>query len=361
MEPPTTGYADDTGQRWARAVVMAALVATALYVMRPFLIPIAWAAILAYATWPMFERIEQGLGGRTTLGAIAMTLLIVLGVVVPATVLSLALAAEVQRTVGGTTINLQAVRESAIAWLNHVPLAGPRLAAQAAAFLADGQAAQNWALSKVGAWFGTATALAGGVGRVVVEVIVTLMTMFSLYRHGHVVGRQVETVMRRAGGERLAALLAPLGATVRAVTYGTLLTALVQGTLVMLGCWAAGLAAPVLLGALAGVLALTPVGPPLVYVPACIWLAVQGRYVAAGLLLAWGVAIVGSVDNVLRSWFLSGAARIPFLLGFFGLLGGLAAFGAIGLFLGPVSVALVLTLWREWAHGHPTAAPGAAE
>jgi predicted PurR-regulated permease PerM len=88
---------------------------------------------------------------------------------------------------------------------------------------------------------------------------------------------------------------------------------------------------------------------------------VQGRYIAAGLLLAWGVAIVGSVDNVLRSWFLSGAVRIPFLLGFFGLLGGLAAFGAIGLFLGPVSVALVLTLWREWAHGHPAAAPGAAE
>ncbi len=355
--PPPEPTAGDARQRWAQLVAAAVVVGVALYVMRPFLAPIAWAAILAYASWPLYQRVERMLGRRPTLAASFMTLLIVLGILVPAGLLSVALAAEVQRTFAGTRLNLATLPDSVMAWATALPLVGPELAARLGDVLADTQAAERWVLARLGSWAATVTSLAGDLGRLLLEAVVALVTAFTLYRHGHAVGAQVQAVMRRWGGERLVAMLTPLGATVRAVTYGTLLTAATQGMLVMLGCWAAGLKAPVLLGALAGLLSLTPIGSPLVYVPACIWLGVQGRYVAAGLLLAWGVLVVGSVDNVIRSWFLSGAVRIPFLLGFFGLLGGIAAFGAIGLFIGPVSVALVLTLWREWAAGPPPDAP----
>ena len=141
----------------------------------------------------------------------------------------------------------------------------------------------------------------------------------------------------------------PLGETIRAVMYGTLFAALSQGLLAMLGYWAAGLRAPVLLGALTALLALTPVGAALVYISASVWLLIDGRLAAGGLLLAWGVLVISLVDNVIRSWFLRGAVRVPFLLGFFGVLGGIAAFGAVGIFLGPIAIALLLALWREWA------------
>src|SRR5438132_1306788 len=107
--------------------------------------------------------------------------------------------------------------------------------------------------------------------------------------------------------------------------------------------------APVLLGALTALLALTPAGAALVYVSASVWLLLDGRLTAGGLLLAWGVVAVSMVDNIIRSWFLRGAVRVPFLLGFFGVLGGITAFGAVGIFLGPIAIALLLALWREWA------------
>src|SRR2546426_5978532 len=99
------------------------------------------------------------------------------------------------------------------------------------------------------------------------------------------------------------------------------------------------------LGALTALLALTPAGAALVYVSASVWLLLDGRLTAGGLLLAWGVVAVSMVDNIIRSWFLRGAVRVPFLLGFFGVLGGITAFGAVGIFLGPIAIALLLALW----------------
>jgi predicted PurR-regulated permease PerM len=322
-------------------------------VLRPFLAPIAWAAILAYASWPVFGAIEGLVGGRRTLAAAIMTVLMVLLVMVPAALISVALAAEVQSAYGWLRQNLASGPDSLVVTIGGlvraVPWIGPYLADRLNELLADPAVIERLVLARLGGWAGTIGSLAAGVGRGLFEAILILLTLFVFYRHGRGLIEQLERGARRLGGERMSAMLVPLGETVRAVTYGTLFTALAQGGLVMVAAWAVGLGAPVLIGAATGILAFTPFGPPLVYVPAAIWLAaVEGRYVAAGFLLAWGLVVVSSVDNVIRTWFLSGAARIPFLLGLFGLLGGVAAFGVIGLFVGPVAVALLLTLWREW-------------
>jgi predicted PurR-regulated permease PerM len=339
------------GQRRVELGAQLAILAAAALVLSPFAVPITWAAILAYASWPLFVRLERALGGRTGLAAPLMTLAIVLIVLVPAVLLSVALAAEVHRMVaeGGPGLPLGAMRDAVVEALRRVPVVGPTLADRLLGLWASPAAIQQWVVGQLGGLAAALGSAAGGLGRGGLDTLLTLLTLGFFYREGGHLGPKIRGLVGRLGGPGLQALLQPMGETVRAVMYGTLLTALAQGLLVGLGLWVAGVRAPVLLGALAALLGLTPVGAPLVYVSAAGALLLQGRILAGLLLLAWGVVVVSSVDNVIRSWFLSGAVRIPFLLGLFGILGGLLAFGTVGAFLGPAVIGLALTLWRQWA------------
>ena len=346
MSPPVS-----LGQRRVELGAQLAILAAAVLVLAPFVVPITWAAILAYASWPVFVRLERALGGRTGLAAPLMTLAIVLVVLVPAVLLSIALAAEIQRMVaeGGRGLPLGTLRDTVVEAVRRIPMVGPTLADRLLDLWASPAAIQQWLVGQLGGLAAALGSAAGGLGRGGLDALLTLLTLGFLYREGGQLGPKIRGLAGRLGGAGLQGLLLPMGETVRAVMYGTLLTALAQGVLVGLGVWVAGVRAPVLLGALTALLALTPLGAPLVYVSAAGFLLFQGHILAGLLLLAWGVVVVSSVDNVIRSWFLSGAVRIPFLLGLFGILGGLLAFGAVGAFLGPVVIGLALTLWRQWA------------
>lgn len=342
------------GQRWVQLGALALLIALALAVLRPFLVPVAWAAILAYATWPLFRRVERGLRGRTGWAALAMTVLVVLVVVGPAVTVSLALASEIQQAFQDLKAWAAGGQRAALPeWVRQVPWVGPQVADRVEGLLADPAAMQQWLRAQAGPW---ARSIAGAVGdltRNLAGAGIALLSLFFLYRHGDALLPQIQRLARRLAGERVHAMFDPLGETVRAVMYGMLLTALAQGGLAMLGYWATGLGAPALLGAATTLLALIPFGAPMVYVPASLWLFAQGRPVAGVLLLAWGALVVSTVDNVIRTWFISGTLRVPFLLVFFGVLGGLAAFGSLGLFLGPITITLLLGLWREWTEAGP--------
>ncbi|PYN78604.1 MAG: AI-2E family transporter [Candidatus Rokuibacteriota bacterium] len=336
-------------QRWAQLAGVALIALTSLIVLRPFLVPVAWAAILAYATWPLYVRIDRGLRGRTWLSALLMTVLVVLVVVVPAVLVSLALVAELQSALVGFQAWLVGGGPSKLAGaLRDIPWFGPRAAAWIEGLVANPLQMEQWVLARTGLVVGVIASTAGDLGRLALDAILTLLTLFFFYRGGGELVPETKRAARRLAGDGVDPVIRTLGETVRAVMYGTLATAIAQALLVTLGAWAAGLGSPVLLGALTGLLALTPAGAPVVYVPACAWLVLQGRVVAGVLLLGWGIVTVSTVDNVIRSWFLRGAARMPFLLGFFGVFGGLVAFGPIGLFVGPITIALLLTLWRDW-------------
>jgi predicted PurR-regulated permease PerM len=338
-----------TAQQRVRLLAHAVIVFTAFLVLQPFLVSAAWATILAYATWPLFVRLDRALGNRTSLAALIMTVAVVLGVLIPAVLISLALVAEVQRFLAEGGLPVGGLLDRGAALIERAPLLGPPAAQRLRGLWADPTEAQQWVLARLGALFATLGSAAGDAGRLAGQALLTLLTLVFVFREGRGLGEQVNRVLERFGGAPLRGMLKPLGETVRAVTYGTLLTALVQGVLVGLASWAVGLRAPVLLGALTGLLALTPIGAPIVYAPSGLSLLFQGRYVAGILFLAWGILVVSTVDNLIRSWFISGATRMPFLLGLFGILGGVLAFGTIGLFVGPVTVGLILTLWREWA------------
>jgi predicted PurR-regulated permease PerM len=345
------------GQRWLELGALALLIVTGVAMFRPFFVPLAWAAILAYATWPLFQRMETRLRGRTAWAAGAMTALIVLVVVAPAVLVSLALAAEAQQVY--LDLKAWAARQPLVlpAWMGQIPWIGPQVRSWLESLVADPAGARQWLVAQAGPWARTIVTMVGDLGRNLAGAGLALFTLFFLYRHGSALLSQVERATHRLAGKRVHAMLLPLGQTVRAVTYGMLLTALAQGALATLGYGVTGLGAPVLLGAATTLLALIPFGAPIVYVPVSAWLLVQGRPLAGLLLLAWGILVVSTVDNLIRSWFISGTTRVPFLLVFLGVLGGLATFGAIGLFVGPVTITLLLVLWREWTSVEPGDAP----
>jgi len=197
---------------------------------------------------------------------------------------------------------------------------------------------------------GQIRAILGGVGRNLAKTFFALLTLFFMYRNGESLALQVRDVLQRVLGERVHAYLQATGDTTRAVVYGIVLAALAQGILAALGYWVFGLQAPVVLGAATAMIAMIPFGAPLIWGSAGIWLLITDRTGAGIGLLLWGLLAVSWVDNLVRPLVISNATRIPFLLVMFGVLGGIAAFGLVGLFLGPVILAVLMAVWREWLH-----------
>jgi predicted PurR-regulated permease PerM len=190
--------------------------------------------------------------------------------------------------------------------------------------------------------------LAGGVARNVIQFAITLMAVFVLYLDG-------ERVLVQA--RRLAVIFFPaapadfvddIGAVVRAVVFGLLGTAVAQGTLAGIGFAIFGVPSPVLLGMLTALGSFLPFGPTLVWLAAVVGLALTGQTAAAVGLAVWGVLLVSSIDNVLRPLLISGPTQIPFLLVFFGVLGGLSTLGLLGLFVGPVVLSVAFALLAEF-------------
>jgi predicted PurR-regulated permease PerM len=198
-------------------------------------------------------------------------------------------------------------------------------------------------------WLGSlgGTLFVGAMGTVI-GFMLMLFLLFFFLRDGAAMQQRLIHLIPMPETRKLE-LLEYLGNVTRAVVFGTLLTALLQGTLVGIGLAIVGLPSAVVFGVLAAGLALLPVGgTAFVWVPATLILAVQGRYGAALFLLLWGVLLVGLIDNFLKPLLISGRAEVPTLAAFLGVLGGLAAFGPIGMFLGPVFLALTIALLR-WA------------
>jgi predicted PurR-regulated permease PerM len=191
--------------------------------------------------------------------------------------------------------------------------------------------------------------LIGGVGRNLTKLVIAMVSLFFMYRDGEEFSAQVHHALQRLfGAARVQHYIDAVGGTVKAVVYGIVLAALAQATLAGLGYWVAGVPAPLLFAALTFLVGLVPFAIPFMWGGASLWLFLNGDTVAALGLFIWGVTAVSWVDNIVRPLVISGAAQIPFLLVLFGVLGGLAAFGLVGLFIGPVVLAVILAVWREW-------------
>lgn len=328
----------------------ATIVAASGYVLRPFLASIGWAAILAYASWPVYRRLRLPFGRFRSWAAGSMTLLLTAAAIVPLTWLSLRAAVELLALYRAAT---DATPGAPAAWsepLRELPWIGPWIAGQ----LSHLAAAPGFTTDDFGAWVKAWRAeilgLVGGVGRNLARAFVTLVTLFFFYRDGDAIAAQSRTVVVRLLGARIEPYLGIVTGMTRAVVYGLLITAIAQGVVAGIGYAIIGLPAAVLLGALTGLLSVVPVlGTALVWGAVGIRLLVDGSLWKGVFVLAWGFLLVHPTDNVLRPMLISNATRVPFLIVMFGILGGVAAFGLIGAFIGPIVLAVGLGLWRELA------------
>ncbi len=188
------------------------------------------------------------------------------------------------------------------------------------------------------------------ISRNLVKLCFAIMTLFFFYRDGQMILAQVSRALEMVIGPRVHHYLETISETTRAVVYGVGLTAVAQAILAGLSYFVAGVPNPMLLTMVTFILALIPFGTPISYFGVGLWLLAQGQTVEAIGVISWGVLIVSSSDNVIRPFVISGATQIPFLLIMFGVLGGIASFGLVGLFIGPVILAILLAIWREWLH-----------
>ena len=337
-------------RRWALGLLAGAVTLLSLWVLAPFLAPIAWAAIIAYVSWPSYRRVRKPLQRSRTLAALVMVALLTCVLLVPLLWLLVLLRNELAGSFRPIAASLAEAARALAAGLGRIPWLADLLKGQLNRYLADpGAFGREW-MSLLQAWVGTLAALLGGLGRNVVKILLTLLLLFFAYRDGDRIARELGHAGRRLLGPRYLSYVRTAGAITRAVFAGFILSAAAQGLIAGIGYRLVGLPAPVLLGALTGVLSLIPlIGTALAWLPIAIGLMAMGAWGKGFLLLAWGALLVHPTDNLLRPLLVSNAARLPFLLVALGAIGGMTAFGLVGVFAGPVLLGLALQLWRQWA------------
>jgi predicted PurR-regulated permease PerM len=337
-------------KRFGLLILAIALGVACLAVLWPFASVIAWSAILAYVSWPLYRVLRRPFGRFRSAAAFCMTIVLTCAVILPALWLFVLVAGELvsayrslEALLAEKTLILPEV-------IRRIPWFGEQLQQQLDRFSVEptgfGDQIATWAHS----WTSQITALAGGVGRSVGNLFLVMFTVFFLYRDGDSILVQLRRVVMRTFGSRLEAYVRTAGSMTRAVLFGFLTTAFVQGIVAGIGYTILGIRGSVLLGAITGVLSFVPfLGTALVWGSLGGYLLLTSHVVKGVILLLWGLLLVHPIDNVLRPLLISNATHVPLVVVMFGAIGGIAAWGLIGVFAGPVVLAIGLAIWREWA------------
>ena len=336
---------------WLRRLItvalLAGLVLLGFRIMDPFIVPLVWAAILAFVTWPAYDWVRARCRGRSTLAALLMTTAVSAAAVAPLAWLAVVLRLEVVQAYHAMQALLAGGVQLPSAVLK-LPWIGEPLRELTARAAGD-PAALGLELRKIiDNSFDQIALVIGGISRNAVKLLLAVVSLFFVYRNGQRFAAQLARALEQVLGPRSDNYLQAIEQTVKAVVYGLVLAALLQGVLVGLGYWIAGVGAPVFLAALTTVCGLIPFAAPTIWGSVVLWLVMKGSMVAAIGLLIWGALVMGWVDHIVRPLLISREAQIPFLVVLFGVLGGLATFGLVGLFVGPVILAVLLAIWREW-------------
>ena len=321
-----------------------------LLVLKPFFAPIVWAAILAYATWPAYRQLRKALREFNGTAAALMTVLVIGSVVLPLVWLLVLVRAELADAYRQVAGFLSQRPHALPPMVRDIPWLGAKLQEGIDQYTTDPAALAR----DVTGWLRSSAALfaamLGDVGRNVGKILLTLVTLFFFYRDGDAIVQQTHSIVKRFFGDRLDRYADTAGTMTRAMLYGFLITAFAQGLIAGIGYWIVGLEAPVVLGTLTGALSALPVlGTALVWAPIGVKLLVTGPIWKGIVLLAWGAVLVHPTDNLLRPLLISNATRVPFMLVMLGAIGGLAAFGLVGVFVGPVLLGIAIAIWRELA------------
>lgn len=329
-------------------VLLVCLVWLSYAVMRYFLLIITWAVIIAYTMWPAYRWLKVKLNHNAWLSSVVMT-----GVI--STVISLAiywlvsiLQAEVRYVYQILLTNFAHPPQKLPDSVRQIPWLGHYLQQYLDQLNVDEDGVKTQLLSWAKLWLGELGNFLRGVGRYIMQLGFILVTLFFCFRDGEQLIKQLRQGLNYFLGEYQNIYLKAAGDTARAVVYGLVLAAVGQGFMAGVGYAVADVNAPALFGIMTALLAMVPMGATLIWLPISLGLILSDQLWQGVGLLLWGVFMISTVDNVIRPLVISGAGKIPFLVVLFGVFGGLAAFGAVGLFLGPIILSVLMAVWSAW-------------
>jgi predicted PurR-regulated permease PerM len=317
-------------------------------ILRPFLTAIVWAAILTFSTWPAYTRLREAMGGRRTLAAATMTIAIGILLVAPFVIVVAALADNSVLVVTAARRALDQGLPDPPLWLSQLPLVGESINEYWRSFVDDGRAVVEEARKWLPTLRGVSLVIGEALGVGLVQLGLSVFLSFFLFREGVSVATQLRGVGSRLAGEWAQRMFEVAGGTVISVVYGIIGTALAQGLLAGIGLALAGVPAAPLLGLAVFFLSIVPVGPPIVWVSATVWLLMNDS-VGWGIFMGlWGFFVISGVDNIIKPWLISRGSRLPFATVLLGVAGGALSFGFIGVFIGPTLLAVGTRMLHEW-------------
>ena len=351
MTAPVTKTQEPVAIRMQQYTQFAALVvvsAGCYLVLSPFIPAILFAAVICSASWPLFVWMRQKLWRNSTIAALAMSLLLAVLVIGPS--LLLAASLNERALTLAETIKAMLARGPVAPpdWLANVPLIG-EFATQYWRSLAasgDSLATQSKGLLEPTRNFLVNTSKAIGEG--LLQLVMASFIGFFFYRDGELLMASMRKALHRLAGDIAVDLLSTIQNTVTGVVHGVFGTALAQAVVATIGFLIAGVPAAILLGLLTFILSLVPIGPPLIWGGATIWLLLQEESGMAIFMFLWGLLFISTIDNVVKPFLISRSSNLPLLLTVVGVLGGVIAFGFIGVFIGPPVLAVGFTLTQRW-------------
>lgn len=336
------------------AIVAAGLLALGcVMVLRPFFSALLWAVILTYSTWPAYAWLEARLRHRPVLAALLMTLGLALAFILPLLLVASTLTHLATAFADWLRHLLAQGPPPPPDWIGRLPLVGPDLLDQWRELASNTEAFAAFVQPHLVHARTFALTAGEGIGTAAIELSLSVLTAFFLYRDGILVVDRLRAIGQRVVGDKVHHLLLVTASTIRGVVYGTVGGALVQGALATLGFAIAGVPAPLVLGSLTFLFGLVPGGPPLVWLTVAAWLLNEDRVGWAIFVAAWGFFLISGLENVVKPYLISRESRLPFLVGFLGVLGGAFAFGFIGVFLGPILLGVAYALLLDWAGASP--------
>lgn len=332
----------------ARIGIVVFLMIGCLLVLSPFLAAILFAAILCVFSWPWYQMLWLRLGKRDSMAALAMTLLLLVILILPMAFLAVNMAGSATELFEELRPALENPNFPPPSWLADIPLVGASLHAAWQQTISS----QDELMQLVGKAYEPAREFSVKAARLLgtglLQLMMVVFVAFFFYRDGEKLGSGIVAISRKLGGKLGEEMLELSCKTINGVMLGIFGTALAQSIVAFIGFLIAGVPAPLLMASAVFLFSLIPVGPPIVWGSATLWLYSQGQYGWATFMFFYGLFAISSVDNIVKPILISHSASLPLLLIVLGVLGGIMSLGFIGIFLGPIFLAVGVTLILHW-------------
>jgi predicted PurR-regulated permease PerM len=349
--------------------VIVAIVIGCGFVLKPFILPILWAAILCFATWPLYELLLKWFKGRKNLAAGLMTIMLLLVLFIPFFIVGLTFTENIQSAIEWINIqekkSLQAYDSNTVdlkadskitfveslrtppGWVNKIPWIGNKISKSWTDAAKDTEPVVKWLqprLQSAGVWMLQHSL---DVARGVFHLAMSVLIAFFFYRDGEGLVKRFRKGFQQISGDYAQHLIDVAQTTIRSVVYGVIGTALAQGLVAWVGFRIASVPTPVLLAVFTFFLSFIPFGPPIVWIGASIWIFANGHTGWGIFMLLYGFFGISSIDNLIKPLIISRGSKLSFIVMFIGVLGGVATFGFIGVFIGPTLLAVGFSLANE--------------